>query len=317
MAQAKTNLYFPCTMIEHEDYYSIVCSNFHFFDDYFGDKGGGGYSVEKLAKKLVKQASIPHIRFDSEAGMFCAYSNWKTPLKDLCKELRRLTGPAAKHLTAKAEPTISLARAEKLLLRGFVVSLDTKSQREFLKHVPCPPLSKQQTELIRKIKSGSDAEKIKAARRINSEGRTRTRDWNNFLSHPWTTELLLNQFDVEANQPKVQTELLWAVSSICGRHLPDLRAEPYFRDALYSRLADMRKIGLSGLSDLQILKEEDLKPLLKDKSKSVRESARWHSSWLDAEESAKEFPSWMFDNKAVQEVQVAAKTKPRKGTKTK
>ena len=44
------NKFFPCMFIEHEEHNSVILSEFHYFDNYFGDKGGGGYSVEKSAK---------------------------------------------------------------------------------------------------------------------------------------------------------------------------------------------------------------------------------------------------------------------------
>lgn len=72
---ATSNPYFPCQLVEQENDYSIICSHFHYFDDHFGDRGGGGYSVERLAKKLIREHAIKGVKFDSEAGMFCAYSD--------------------------------------------------------------------------------------------------------------------------------------------------------------------------------------------------------------------------------------------------
>ena len=309
-AEMKANAYFPCRLVECEEYFSIVCSEFHYFDDYFGDNGGGGYSVDKLARKLAKQAGIKHIKFDSEAGMFCAYSDWKTPLKDLCKELRRVTGGPAKHRSKpSAKPSISFARAEKLLLNGFVLSLDTKSQREFLENFPCPSMSKYQAAAIKSIQSGSDSEKIKALRKVNSEARTLTRQWENYLSHPDTTSMLIKQVDIDYDKDKIHTEILWALSAIGSRHLPDLRTEPYFRLALSGRTAERRKAGMSGLSNLEVLTMNDLAPLLKDKSKSVREFAVRHRSWLESDDSdLREFPSWMFETRLVRELQMKSKT---------
>ena len=56
------NKYWPCILVEHDDRFSIILSEFHLLDDYFGDKGCGGYSVERLARKLVKKHRIVHIQ---------------------------------------------------------------------------------------------------------------------------------------------------------------------------------------------------------------------------------------------------------------
>ena len=77
----QSNPYFPCDIVEQDSDYSVICSHFHYFEDHFGDKGGGGYTVERLAKKLVREQAIKGVKFDSEAGMFCAYSDKKGPLK--------------------------------------------------------------------------------------------------------------------------------------------------------------------------------------------------------------------------------------------
>ena len=40
----------------------------------FQNEDIGGYSIDSLAKMLVKNNKITNIIFDSESGLFCAYS---------------------------------------------------------------------------------------------------------------------------------------------------------------------------------------------------------------------------------------------------
>lgn len=296
---AKPNPYFPCEIVEQDNDFSIVCSHFHYFDDYFGDRGGGGYTVERLAKKLVREHEIKGVKFDSEAGMFCAYSGKKGPLKQLCTQFRKITGGEKKHLAARqhSEASIALPQAERLLIKGFVTSLEKHTQEQFLKHVPCPALSKQQADCLQLVRDGIDAEKIRAARKINSEARTLVRDWNNYLSHPSTTKLLLDCCDANQHSPSVYQELIWALVFICDRHLPDLRAKSYFLAAMEDKKQQMRCLGIMGLYNLCVLTPDLVKPLLKDKSSKVRETAEDHFRWL--ENSSMQFPSWMFDSENV------------------
>ncbi len=133
------NAYFPCKLVEHPKGFSMICSDFHYFDNYFGDKDCGGYTVERLAEKLVKEHKIQkEVSFDSEAGMFCAYSQTKEDLLKLALLLREITGGEENH-TAQTEvsPKIPLEEAEKLLLNGFVIGLDEQAQNDFYKNVPC------------------------------------------------------------------------------------------------------------------------------------------------------------------------------------
>ncbi|MDR2281682.1 MAG: hypothetical protein LBE37_00655 [Sphingobacterium sp.] len=51
--------YFPCKLIEHPDSFSIICSDFHFFDDYFGEKEAGGYAIERPKRSIRKQERKP------------------------------------------------------------------------------------------------------------------------------------------------------------------------------------------------------------------------------------------------------------------
>ncbi len=286
----KTNIYFPCTLVEHEQTFSIICSNFHYFDDYFGEKESGGYALEKLAKKLVRENKIKGIKYNSEAGMFCAYSDISENLLQLCKLLREITGEKSEHLPSEnVKPLISLDKAERLLLKGFVKSLDTKAQKEFLKNVPMPFLSKNQAKYLDNIQNGTDEEKIKSARKIDSEARTKTRDWNNYLSHPNTITILLEAIDKTENK-KVYQALLEAIVFICGRHLPDLRTQPYFIKALKSKTARNRELGIWGLEHLYDYPFEEILPLMNDKSKTVKKSFLRLIGFKSFE-----YPSWMFN----------------------
>lgn len=296
---AKANPYFPCEIVEQDNDYSVICSHFHYFDDHFGDQGGDGYTVERLAKKLVREHAIKGVKFDSEAGMFCAYSNKKTALKQICAQLRKITGGERKHLAhqKQSEPSIPLDQAEQLLIKGFVISLDETAQRKFLKHVPYPPMTPQQQELLRLIREGTDAEKIRAARKVNSEARTLVRNWEHYLSHPETTKLFMECCDANKDIAPVHQELIWALVFICDRHLPDLRAKPYFLACLDHKKQQVRCLGIWGLHNIGVLTRTMLKPLLEDKSAKVRESAKEHMGWITT--SRKTFPSWMFDPKNV------------------
>jgi len=239
---ANSNPYFPCEIVEQDNDYSVICTNFHYFDDHFGGKGGGGYAVERLAKKLVREHAIKGVKFDSEAGMFCAYSEKRTPLKQLCIQLRKITGGEKKHLARQkqSEPSIPLDQAEQLLIKGFFVALYAEAERMFLKHVPYPPMTPQQQELLRLIREGTDAEKIRVARKINSEARTLIRNWEHYLSHPDTTKLFMECCDANTDNAPVFQELIWALVFICDRHLRDLRSKPYFLSCLDHKRQQVR-----------------------------------------------------------------------------
>ncbi len=293
---ANPNPYFPCEIVEQGDDYSVVCSSFHFFTEHFGDKEIGGYSIESLAKQLVRKHIIKGIKFDSEAGMFCAYAQEREPLKQLCTQLREFTGGEEMHASQQRESKLSipLAEAEELLINGFVKSLDKLAQERFLKLVPFPTLSKVQGECLRRVQEGTDAEKIKAAKKINAEARTLVRDWDNYLSHPSTITLLLDCCDANRQSSLVYLELIWALVFICDRHLPDLRVGQYFVAALDDKKLQMRCLGIMGLYSLCILTSDHLKPLLMDKSSKVKETAEDHLRLL--EDGKMQFPSWMFQS---------------------
>jgi len=214
---AKRNQYFPCHLCEHEDKtFSIVCSDFHYFDSHFADRECGGYTVERLAKKLVKEHGLAGIQFDSEAGMFCAFADRKMPLKNLCLQLRRITGGESRHrIPETIAPSISLKDAERLLLKGFVLSLDEDAQREFLKHVPPPGRSANQEEYLDKIQNGSEEEKIKAVRKINGEACSKVRKWDHYLSHPTTTEILMREALRDDCPPKLHYLLVRTLVRTC------------------------------------------------------------------------------------------------------
>lgn len=301
---SKSNPYFPCKLVEQEDDYSIICSDFHYFDDHFGDRDAGGYSVERLAKKLTRESAILGVKFDSEAGLFCAYSDRKGPLKQLCTQLRKITGGESKHLKRQeqSEPSITLDQAERLLLKGFVVSLDKKAQNQFLKNVPCPARTAKQGEWLRLLREGTNAEKIRAARKINAEARTLVRNWDNYLSHPDTTTLILDCCDINEDNPAVFQELIGALAFICDRHLPDLRAKPYFLSCLNHKKQQVRLYGIWGLWDIDALTRTVLKPLLADKSAKVRDSAREYFDVVAKSRKGSHL-NFLFDSKNVRQCQ--------------
>ena len=285
------NIYFPCILVEHnKNEYSVISSDFHYFDDYFVDKEAGGYAIEKLAKKLAKENNITKgIEFDSEAGMFCAFSKDKDKLLQLCNLLKEITGEEDQYKTDKEiKPLIALDKAEKLLLKGFVLSLDKDAQKAFLEGVPMPSLNKRQTAYISALKNGTDKEKINALKRINSEARTKTRSWDHYLSHPKTITLFLKSIDKEENI-KVYQELIWALVFICGRHLPDLRTQAYFLNALKSKTGTIRWLGIMGLNKIYSFPFKNMMPLLTDKAYKVRGKMVSMIRFTD-----REFPIWMF-----------------------
>ncbi|MFD2554174.1 Imm51 family immunity protein [Sphingobacterium tabacisoli] len=288
------NDFFPCKLVKHQDSFSIICSDFHFFDDYFGDKEAGGYGIEKLAKKLAKENGLSkEIGFDSEAGMFCAYATDKNVLHQLCLALQKITGGADRHTSkGNTELLVPKEEAEKLLLQGFVIALDKDKQAEFLKNAPFPHISLKQKEQLHAIENGTAKEKITAAKKINSEARTKTRMWDNYLSHPQTVTVLLKAIDHET-ESKVIQELLWALVFICGRHLPDLRTKSYFEQALEHKSATIRWLGLMGLNYLWECPLESVLKMKEDKSEKVRKEAE--SVLKYAIVNKREFAPWMFD----------------------
>ena len=267
------NKFFPCHLVKHTGYSSMVTSDFHYFDDCDGVEIGGGYDLEKLAKKLIRENNLPKgLKFDSEAGMFCAYSNDEDLLLGLCKLFRQITGEEGLHKTKEIKLSIPYEEAEQLLLKAYVEGLDESVQQAFLKQVPIPFLSKKQKEYVDAIASGTNEEKIHAAKKINAEARTKTRSLNNYFSHPSVITMILKAID-ETADPKVYQELLWALVFIAdARHYTDLRVRPYFFKALNHKLSQIRFLGLLGLGSYEYSREAIL-PLTKDPSKKVSDKA--------------------------------------------
>ena len=291
MKTISENEFWPCILIGHEDRHSIILSDFHYFDDYFKEKDCGGYTIEKLARKLVRENGIKGIKFDSEAGMFCAYSGNPDHLLALCRLFRDIVGDEKDYIVpGNVMPSISLDQAEELLIKGFVQGLDREAQDEFLEKVPFPSLTNKQSGYLHSIKNGTDdADKIYAAKRINSEARTKTRNWKHYLSHPGTITIFLEALDRKPD-PKVYQELIWALVFICMRHLPDMRVLPYFMDSLTSKNAQTRLLGLWGLRTLYSFPLETVLTLKNDRSEKVREYVAFLANRTDD----KSFPVWMF-----------------------
>ena len=284
------NKYFPCTLVNHDTYDSIITSNFHFFDAYFKGKEVGGYTINTLAKKIVKENKISDIKFDSEAGMFCAYSDNEDSLLKLCSHFQKLIGKEEDFLPQeKYKLNITVKEADYLLINGFVLKQNEKLQHKFYKNVPYPILSSKQAEYIDKLKNGTDDEIIFAARKINNEARTKTKFIENYLAHPQTMTYFIEAIDKTDNN-KVYQELIWAMVFICGRHLPDLRAEEHFKNALTNKTGTVRWLGLMGLGYILNFDSNTIPDLSQDRSEKVR----------DEYESLKkrnytELISWMFE----------------------
>jgi hypothetical protein len=222
--------------------------------------------------------------------MFCAYSVETEKLSELCQLLRKIVGDEKDYIVAKnTEPLIPLDKAEELLIKGFVQGTDKASQEEFLEKVPYPSLTNKQSEYLQALKNGTETEKAHAIKRINSEARTRTRQWNHYLSHPKTITLLLEAIDQE-NNPKIYQELIAVLAFISMRHLPDLRTLPYFLESLDSKIAQTRWFGLLGLQTLYFFPMEAILKLQNDKSEKVREKVES----FEKAKAYKTFPVWMF-----------------------
>ena len=69
----------------------------------------------------------------------------------------------------------SVERTDNLLLRGFILRLDPAKQQEFLDNVPFPALSPAHAGYIAALEHGTEEEKIRAVKRIESEARSQTR----------------------------------------------------------------------------------------------------------------------------------------------
>lgn len=284
------NRYFPCALIDHDTSYSIITSNFHFFDDLLKDKREiGGYTINTLAKKLVKENKIPNIKFDSEAGMFCAYSENKENLLELCVLFQALIGKEEDFIPKEEyDLKITVEKADNLLINGFVLKQDKHLQDEFYKNVPYPLLSNKQADYINKIRTGTDEEIIFAAKKINNEARTKTKSIKNYLAHPQTITYFIEAIHKTENN-KVYLELIWAMAYICGRHLPDLRAETHFKNAISNKIATVRLMGLMGLGYIVNFDADSIPDLSEDRSEKVRKE---YSSLK--KHPYTELISWMF-----------------------
>ena len=270
--KAPSTPFWPCEFVEGEDNDSVILTNFYLFDDYFQDKDVEGYTIDKLAKKLAKDAGIgKRVSFDSEAGMFCAYGKDKDALLELCQLLRGIAGDEKEHTIDKQKkPDVSEEVAEKWLIDGFVCGLDASAQKNFLKHVPIPALSKKQQGYLDAIKSGASS-RLESLKKINSEARTKTRDWKDYLSHPEVTTILIDAAQKEKD-PKVFQEFVSTLAFIGMRHLPDLRTREFFIDCLKNRSAMTRYFGLTGLENLYDFPWDPVLDLVHDRSAKNREA---------------------------------------------
>src|SRR4051794_34364644 len=69
--------FWPCKLVEQATGFSIVLADdLYLLGHRLGDRDAGGYAVERLVKVLARAqdpALLRRVKFDSEAGMFCAY----------------------------------------------------------------------------------------------------------------------------------------------------------------------------------------------------------------------------------------------------
>lgn len=268
--------YFPFTLIDKEEddsNYSLILSQFNYFDAYAGGKDfGGGYTLERLARKLAAAHKIRGLKYDSEAGMFCVIAKDRAPLIQLCQLLLELIGDVAKYKIngEQAGKKFSEKAAAQLLLKGYVLGMDENSREKFLQMVPMPPRSGKQEEWLDAIRSDDDAVVRPAAKKINAEARNTNRNWKHFLSHPDVITVFLEAIG-KAKNADVYEELIWALVFICERHLRDLRALPYFLEATRHKRANIRWLGLMGLRGMTQIPIEEVAHLEHDKSLKVRE----------------------------------------------
>lgn len=290
--------YWPCTLVEHDDHCSIIFSRFHYFDDYFEGADCGGYTIQRLAKRLTKEHGIKGLKYDSEASMFCAYSENKELLESLCVLFKNILGDPAEYLPPEGYPKkeISDDEADSLLVKGFVIADNKGIQEEFYKKVPAPWYSKRIERFIKWVKEGTAEEKITAAKKINNEARTLTRKRDHYLSHPAIIDVFLKAIDNCENK-KVYAELICALVFICDRHMPDLRCKPYFIKALSDKIALNRQRGIWGLGNLYYLDSPEVKEMLNDKSQKVVKDAELRLKWAEKRDGKREIPSWMFHAK--------------------
>lgn len=301
----KQNPFFPCQLVEYDDYCSVICSDFHYFNDYFEGKGVGGYTLEKLAKKIAKDNAIKELKFDSEAGMFCAYSTNMQSLQKLCELLRTITDNEINHLPNNSQkPKISEQHATELLLSGFVMDLNPKAQQKFLENMPFSNFSITQEKYIQAIKNGTDEERITALKEINAEACLKVRNFHHYLSHPQMITILLELANQDISD-KVKKYLILSLWHITMRHLPDLRCREFFYQNLTSKKADFRLWSLLGLQNLYQYNLEKVVPLLNDKSNKVKEKAQSNIEFgLKKDKNINViFPSWMFDEEMIENIQ--------------
>lgn len=236
--------------------------------------------------------------------MFCAYSQNEESLLSLCQELRAITGEEEKYLPEMgAKPKISEEKATQLLLRGFVMDLNSDAQQEFLANVPPPPMTSAQKGYILALEKGEEAEILSALSKISSEARTKVRKFNHYLSHPNTISAFLKLNEREMSD-KVRVNLVNTLMHICSRHFPDLRCRELFYQHLISKKADLRLWALGGLRELYWYQKEKITPFLNDKSDKVKEEAEimWNEEQLKDRNTEDIFPSWMFDTKIVKKI---------------
>lgn len=102
----------PFTWVEYENSVSVCLSeNNEYLQEEFGVAGfeGSGYDWEGLARVFLAEKRpdlIDNIEFDSEAGMFCAYSRNTAALQEFISSFREACEDSVliSDLLSRAEP---------------------------------------------------------------------------------------------------------------------------------------------------------------------------------------------------------------------
>jgi hypothetical protein len=241
----------PCTLVPQDDDYSIILTEFGRFE-HLTKADAGGYFVQRLARRLAREhepALLKLVEFDSEASMFCAHGEDLSALQRLAALLRGVATGSEVDDRAAGTKLVPFAEVKESLLSGFVRGLDKRAQAAFWKRAPKPLLTNEQARHLAELASLDAEARRHAGRRIHSEARSGIFKWGHYLSHPATSAALMRALDVEQDE-KARQEILCALTWICARHLPDLRAKPYFAAALQSKTRPIRFLAIEGSASL-------------------------------------------------------------------
>jgi hypothetical protein len=275
--------YWPCTLVAHDDHYSITLGNeLDLLAHHFGGRDAGGYAVEGLVKRLARKKDpklVTRVEFDSEASMFCAYGKDLDALHALATLLAEATGTtpptdeqAVATLALPARPALTAAEdheARACLLAGFVLDLDPKRQRRFYELVPVAPSGEAHRKLLDELKAEDPAIRISAAERIRRHASTSVWDWGSFVGDPRVVGEIVSALDRERDEA-VLAAILTAATNVCARHLPDLHLRASFEVLVKHPSASVRHRAVSAATRLFSWSWDALLPLFDDRDAKVR-----------------------------------------------